>query len=1171
MKPGMPWSVKGIDQETREAAKDAARRSGMTLGEWLNSMILDQADEAEGMQAAQPDAMHLQPAPQHQQQPESHRSLPPASASSLPPKPTPPVRRNDASIRLEEIAQQLAQLARRDQETAPPPPVYTPPAARQEEMEQFGRIVSRIENNERQTVEAFTAVNERLAALGRQIASASKETVEQRAGEPAALKSLEQAVRNIVEHLELSEKRSRDNIRSLQERIVDVASKQTISAPSQISDQAIASLESKYRELMGRVERNEQVTQPSDQLRADLAQLAERVETVRSTAEQLATRAQTAAVQTSQRELRDIEARILGVLKEAQSAFNGNGSSPAELQSLRAEIAALNHRIDSTRSGLATERDVTALRVAFEQLQGRVAQGPDMRPLADMDRRLNDLTRRVEQSSARPATSPDLDRRLAEIDSRMKDLARMQAQPRDTSVLERKISEVADRMGRAESNMTKLQTIERAVAQLFESIDHNRTYAKDAAEDAANRMAQHLLAELPRHTASAASVPHSAELRALEDGLRAVKESAANSDHRNQETLEAVHETLEQIINKLAELETAAVGHQLAQATSMQDIEAAQPQQPQWPQSSYESQTETPSDAPLSEISAAVHESEPQLEAAPSTFTSAPRWESEIPAADNVPGRAPADDYIAAARRAALAAAQSGGLGAIQPEAATETKSGSFLKSLSLGRNRDSAKASAAAAARGAADTLAAPGTQGGVRRTLLLAGVVLLMAVGAFWINARPAADHDVSSAPTGKAQTAIPKPKSLASGQAGSVPGSNLLPSDAGDIVTGSLQKPDATLQSLVAEPGTVANTAEMPPEEIGNQALRTAAHSGNTSAQFIVATRFLDGNGVEADVTSAARWYQKAANGGLAPAQYRLATLFERGRGVPKDAATAFVWYKRAAEQGNVKSMHNVAVLAAGNEIGAPNYELAYKWFLAASQHGLKDSQFNLALLYERGLGTQKNVEEALFWYMIASGNKDADAAKRVTALSAAMPPDTVKVVSQKAQSWTPEQAVDEANVVNIKDPSWQDGHALLEGANRNLAQAYVQSSQMRAAAQQTLYRDKAAAYMPPSSQDAASPHQQASYAPAPAPAAYQSELESDPLLSHQSSFGNSLAEAGTISTAQTLLIRLGYDVGYPTGQMDVKTSNAIRLFEFQTRQKVTGRVTENLLQQLQAYVG
>jgi localization factor PodJL len=44
MTAGAPWSVKGIDPKAREVAKDLARRSGMTLGEWLNQVILE--DEA---------------------------------------------------------------------------------------------------------------------------------------------------------------------------------------------------------------------------------------------------------------------------------------------------------------------------------------------------------------------------------------------------------------------------------------------------------------------------------------------------------------------------------------------------------------------------------------------------------------------------------------------------------------------------------------------------------------------------------------------------------------------------------------------------------------------------------------------------------------------------------------------------------------------------------------------------------------------------------------------------------------------------------------------------------------------------------------------------------------------------------------------------------------------
>lgn len=43
--PKSPWSVKGIEPEAREAAKIAARRAGLTIGQWLNLTIRSVAAE----------------------------------------------------------------------------------------------------------------------------------------------------------------------------------------------------------------------------------------------------------------------------------------------------------------------------------------------------------------------------------------------------------------------------------------------------------------------------------------------------------------------------------------------------------------------------------------------------------------------------------------------------------------------------------------------------------------------------------------------------------------------------------------------------------------------------------------------------------------------------------------------------------------------------------------------------------------------------------------------------------------------------------------------------------------------------------------------------------------------------------------------------------------------
>ena len=170
MKPGIPWSIKGVEPELREVAKSAARRSGMTLGEWLNSAINVQADGSEGGEAA-----HSEP-----------RSL----------ISTHPIER--AASKLENIAAQLAALAARETEGS----YRALPSS--EDQFQFAKVLGRVESNERQTTEAFAAMNDRLAGISRQITRSQPAKIEEAPG----FLALEKAVRNIVEHLDVSDKRT---------------------------------------------------------------------------------------------------------------------------------------------------------------------------------------------------------------------------------------------------------------------------------------------------------------------------------------------------------------------------------------------------------------------------------------------------------------------------------------------------------------------------------------------------------------------------------------------------------------------------------------------------------------------------------------------------------------------------------------------------------------------------------------------------------------------------------------------------------------------------------------------------------------------------------------------------------------------------------------------------
>ena len=1126
MKPGIPWSVKGIEPEAREAAKHAARRAGMTLGEWLNTVILDQNEPGSPEPVAAPAPVPA--APPAAEMP--HRP----QASAPPPRPEPQrsaARADDTTLRLEDIAQQLAQLAQRERQSAAITPLEAPRAPAADE-EALNRILDRIDHNERQAVDAFTAVNERLSVLGRQIAMGQKAPapVFEKPEDVPGFSALEAAIRNVVEHIEISEKRTRDGLRSMQDRLAEMSDRASQKAnPDDLlrAAPAFAGLEARIAEMASRVERSETLLEQGlpDLVRNELDHLAHRIESVRASAEQMADGARNAALGSARGELREIEQRILGVLKEAQATIGSQQTATADLQRLRGEIGGLNKRIDEIRQGTATERDVHALRVAVEQLSTRVAQGPDMRPIADMDRRLGELAQRMEHNHLAARNLPqfgELERRIAELDHRLAAAMDMQGDHQAIAALQEQIAAVNERVGHTEAQLGNLETMERAIHQLYESLEQNRQMAGQTAEDAATRAVERMLA------AQKAAGP-SPELRALQEGLQAVRDSASGAEQRNQETLEAVHETLEQIVNKLAELETSAAGHALAANLAEQQAGSwggqapvaepdPEPEQPQggsffdptgaFPQPSapHHAPAATPAFQPAAHVPPEEPQFAPQPEMAPHAHAEAGPAAAPAEFAADAGG----DDFIAAARRAAHAAASRPSVlnPQLRPDGKPEAKSGFSIPFLKRKKPETQPITFVGGKPVMPADTRQ---TGDSKRKKLVLAGIVLLAAVSAFAFNMLAKQPRAV------KQQTTIEAPQAPATGDRMPAPSQppkaqSLLEDGGADpLTTGSLpaRKTDATLESIIAEPGTALSAAEMPPPEAGSMALREAAQRGDAKAQFIIASRYLDGQNVAQDLPKAAKWYQEAASRGLAPAQYRLATLFERGKGVPQDVATALLWYERAAEGGNVKAMHNAAVIAAGNQAGTPNYDKAFRWFTAAASHGLFDSQFNLAVLHERGLGTKVDKAEAYFWYSLAASQGDQDAGKRAEGLASSLTPDQLSAMNGRLSGWTPEPSVDDANVVAITDAAWND-----------------------------------------------------SPVPVPAPT-------TPPPAAPAST--TSAPAASPVSEAQELLGQLGYNVGTADGKMGSRTANAIRLFQLQSGMKVTGEVTPELLDEMRQRAG
>jgi len=151
------------------------------------------------------------------------------------------------------------------------------------------------------------------------------------------------------------------------------------------------------------------------------------------------------------------------------------------------------------------------------------------------------------------------------------------------------------------------------------------------------------------------------------------------------------------------------------------------------------------------------------------------------------------------------------------------------------------------------------------------------------------------------------------------------------------------------------------------------------------------------------------RKLADGGYAPAQFYLAELIQDGKaGLKKDATESRHWLERAADGGDRTAMHNLALDLHEGVGGARNAPQAAEWFRRAAELGLLDSQFNLAAIYEHGDGVSVNPAEAYKWYLIAGRSGDAEAKAGALRVRAGLTPDARAVAERAAVDFQPQAA-------------------------------------------------------------------------------------------------------------------------------------------------------------------
>ena len=176
-------------------------------------------------------------------------------------------------------------------------------------------------------------------------------------------------------------------------------------------------------------------------------------------------------------------------------------------------------------------------------------------------------------------------------------------------------------------------------------------------------------------------------------------------------------------------------------------------------------------------------------------------------------------------------------------------------------------------------------------------------------------------------------------------------------------------------------------------------------------------------DAQIADAIVKLQDSAALGFPPAQLQLGELYKTGQGLEQDLGQARIWFRRAANGGNVLAMHRIGVMTARGDGGAADTREAISWFERAASFGLVDSQYNLgAIFHPSAAGDPTPVQDAgqaYFWYSLAANSGDQQAGPLAAGVAGGLSAEQRQDIDAMIASWvaeTPDPAANEIAVTN-----------------------------------------------------------------------------------------------------------------------------------------------------------
>ncbi len=1013
MKSGGPWNLRGLRPETREAARDAARRSGMSVGEWLNNVIRqDDDDYGEPMRSAdydddeddwrddirresrrddrrerrrRPRYDDHEPPPRHlRREVEIEREAALAREEF-----------GEVHARLDRLTQQLERMAQTDAPRLtgapaqrargyqqPPPPRHGHRAPSHKPLVSVDNAVAEIAERQRQlygddTVAPIAAV----AAPPEPAAPAAPPPlpsgVQHMSEPPVDISNLEDQLRYITTQIE-SLRPSSDLekvIKSFRRDLTEIREQITEALPRR----AVESLEIEVQALAKRLDHSREAG-------VDLGVLA--------------------GLESGLKEVRDALRNLTPAEKlvgfdDAVKALSQKvdliiaKEDPAALQQLETAIGALRGIVSHVASNDTLTKVAEDVRLLAAKVDGVANSAASGQAVSALESRIDTLANALSASSeAGHAVPRELEKLLSGLIEKLEWVQLTHTDHAALGTLEDRIAQLIKRLDASDARLGNLEAVERGIADLLVHIDQIR---------------------------GGGSAPTVGAMRKPVDTIERDVAEIKRSERHTQDSLEAVHGAVEHVVDRLAMIESGLHdGASRAEASS--ETQPAPESEP--PRAAKLAAVPEPTPEPASAIVSAIL---PAAESAPAPANAeiagrrggAPRQ----PIDPNLPPDHPLEPGSAGGPRAFTSAAER----IAASEAAVDFAKPPVISEQGAKPNfiaaaRRAAQAAAAAPperhARGERATIQVAQSEKPSRlrkllvagAAVLIAGVFLHVALRMFQDRATP---NNSSAAPPSAPSQQMAPPKVLpeadspkAEPQSGPlvlpVPGPSptapgMTPNAPPAATSG--KAPDALSNPIpAAPPSTTPNASSAaapttlpatpqrqsslpdwaditgslprrvpPPPQVQPAQIQPPASiaSGQVpaaSAPAMVVEKL--------PATIGGPKLRAAAIAGDAAAEFEVATRFAEGHGIPASDGEAVRWLELAAKQGLAPAQFRLGGFYEKGIAVKKDLAVARDLYAAAAAKGNGKAMHNLAVLYAEGINGPADYRTAAQWFRKAA---------------------------------------------------------------------------------------------------------------------------------------------------------------------------------------------------------